>query len=191
MEPEVWRKIKAIFDAVVLISRDERSHYLSQACAGDEELRGEVEELLGSFDAAGGFMEKPFAGEIAGMLTDPESDELEPGQVFNHYKIVRKIGAGGMGKVYLAEDTHLKRSVAIKLLSPEATADAAQVARFVREARFASLLNHPNILTIYEVGQNGGTHFISSEYVPGETLRSRLVDGLLDAKDAVDIAIHI
>ena len=191
MEPEVWQRVKAVFDSVVLVQKNERSAYLRNVCSGDPELRREVEALLASYDEAGGFMEKPFAGQIADLLTTPEANDLATGEAFNHYKIVRKIGAGGMGKVYLAEDTQLRRSVAIKLLSPEATADTHQVARFVQEARFASLLNHPNILTIYEVGQNAGSHFISSEFVPGDTLRDRLADGPLAIKDAIAIAIDI
>jgi serine/threonine-protein kinase len=191
MEPEVWQRIKSVFDSVVLVQKSERSAYLRKVCSGDPELRREVEALLASYDQADSFMEKPFAGQIADVLTPPAATDLAAGATLDHYKILRKVGSGGMGKVYLAEDTQLRRSVAIKLLSPEATADKHQVARFVQEARLASLLNHPNILTIYEVGQNGGSHFISSEFVSGDTLRGRISDGPLAVKDAIDIAIQI
>jgi serine/threonine-protein kinase len=107
-----------------------------------------VDTLLAAYTDAEGFLETPFAGEVADLLGNRGSDDLEPGQVFNQYRIVSKIGAGGMGKVYLAQDTLLRRSVALKLLSPEATRNASQLARFVQEARLASFLNHPNILTI-------------------------------------------
>ena len=147
--------------------------------------------MLAAYDAAEGFMEKPFAGEIAGVLLDAETDELKPGDIFNRYKIVRKIGVGGVGKVYLARDKDLKRLVAIKLLSSEATRDPDQVMRFLQEARLASLLNHPNILTIYEIGNETDLHFISSEYIPGETLRHRLKRETLSSQQAVDIAIDI
>ena len=105
------------------------------------------------------------------------------------YAIDRELGKGGMATVYLAQDTFLRRSVALKLLSPEATRNAGQLARFIREARFASLLNHPNILTIYEIGHSGSLHFISSELVSGETLRDRIVRGPISLKEAINIAI--
>lgn len=191
MEPEDWAKVKAIFDAAVLLERNDRSEYLQVQSAGDDKLRREVEALLTAFDAADGFMERPFAREIADWWTNNEVDTLEPGQIFNRYKIVRQIGVGGMGKVYLAEDNQLRRSVAIKLLSSAATRDADQVARFMQEARLASLLNHPNILTIYEIGAAGDRHFISSELISGETLRTRLCNGPIPARDAVDISIDV
>ena len=190
MRPENWQKVKAIFDSVVLKESNERSAYLRNACVDDPELRQEVEALLAASDAAEGFMDTPFAGEVADLLQD-ESDQLQPGQAFNRYKIIRKIGAGGMGKVYLAQDTHLKRLVAIKLLSADSIGDPNQVLRFVQEARLASLLNHPNIITIYEIGQAGDLQFISTEFVPGETLRDRLTRAPLKTKDAIDIAIDI
>jgi eukaryotic-like serine/threonine-protein kinase len=190
MQPENWQKVKAVFDSIVQLEANERSAYLRNVCADDAELLREVEALLAASDAAEGFMEMPFAGEVADLL-QYERDQLQPGQTFNRYKIIRKIGVGGMGKVYLAQDTHLKRPVAIKLLSADATRDPAQVLRFVQEARFASLLNHPNIITIYEIGQSGDLHFISTEFVSGETLRDRLVRDPLKTKDAVDIAIDV
>jgi len=191
MTPNDWPKIKSIFDSVVLIDKDERSAYLRRVCANDEKLRHEVKTLLASYDDSDDFMEKPLAGQIAGLFKKQDRDEFKAGDLFDRYKIARKIGAGGMGTIYLAEDTQLKRSVALKLLSAEATVDADQVARFVQEARLASLLNHPNILTIYEVGQTASVHFISTEFVSGKTLRSRLSKGPLAAKAAIDIAIDI
>ena len=191
MEPEAWRKIKSMFDSAILLRKEDRTAYLENACGGDPELRREVEGLLETFHAAERFLEKPFAGEIADALVGRGKDELEPGQVFNRYKIIRKIGDGGMGKVYLAQDTQLKRHVAIKLLSDEATRNPHQVSRFVQEARYASLLNHPNILTIFEIGEDAGMHFISTEYIPGETLRSRMTGEPFDPKQALDIAIDV
>ena len=191
MKPEDWQKVKAVFDSVIQMGAHERSSYLRNVCADDAELLREVEALMAASDAAEGFMDTSFAGEIADLLAEREPDHLEPGQTFNRYKIIRKIGVGGMGKVYLAQDTHLKRLVAIKLLSANSIGDPDQVLRFVQEARLASLLNHPNIITIYEIGRSGDLQFISTEFVPGETLRDRLTRAPLKTKDAIDIAIDI
>ena len=95
MEPEDWPKVKSIFDRVVLVGKNERSAYLETACSGDDDLRREVEALLDSFDAAEGFMEKPFAAEVADQLPDRKEEDLESGHVLDRYKIVRKIGVGG------------------------------------------------------------------------------------------------
>jgi len=191
MEPEDWPKIKSIFDSVILLGKNERTAHLEIACANDVDLRREVEALLASFEVAHGFMEKPFAVGVAGSLLEREADELEPGDVFNRYRIEQKIGVGGIGTVYLALDTDLKRSVALKLLCAAATYDPDQVKRFIQEARLASLLNHPNILTIYEIGRVRDLHFISTEYVPGETLRERLKRETVSPREAVDIGIDV
>ena len=191
MDAEDWRKAKAIFDAVIEVATIERRAFLDNACSGDEELRREIESLLASSDSAGSFMETPFAAEIADLMSDGKPDQLEPGQDFNRYKIIRKVGEGGMGEVYLAEDTHLRRRVAIKLLASDVTRDSDQVRRFVREARVASALNHPNIITIYEIGQAGDLHFISTEFVAGETLRQHILREPFEIREAVDIAIDI
>lgn len=191
MEPENWQKVKAIFDSVIEIGPNERSSFLEKACAGDEELRLEVEDLLVAADAAGNFMDIPFAGLIENLIADNPEDELEPGQSFNRYKIIRKIGAGGMGKVYLAQDTDLHRPVAIKLLSADAAGDPDHLRRFTQEARLASALNHPNIITIHEIGQEGDVHFISTEFIVGETLRRHISGQPIQLKDAIDIAIDI
>jgi len=190
MEAESWHKAKPIFDAVVELATHERRAFLDQACIGDDELRREIEGLLSSSDAAGSFMETPFAGGVASVLTNGKADQLEPGQDFNRYKIVRKVGEGGMGEVYLAQDTDLKRPVAIKLLTSDVIRGSDQLPRFVREARVASALNHPNIITVYEIGQADDLHFISTEFVTGETLR-RVLRAPLKISDALDIAIDI
>src|SRR5215211_2682911 len=109
----------------------------------------------------------------------------------SHYRIIKKIGAGGMGEVYLAEDARLGRRVALKILSPEFTDDQERLRRFEQEARAASALNHPNIITIYEVGLDKGTHFIATEFIEGETLRQRLADAKLSLRTALDIGIQV
>lgn len=117
--------------------------------------------------------------------------ELTANSTLSHYRIVSKIGAGGMGEVYLAEDTKLDRQVALKILPREFADDRDRMNRFVREAKSASGLNHPNIITIHEIGETDGTHFIAAEYIQGETLHKRLAQGRLDLKTTLDVAIQV
>ena len=119
------------------------------------------------------------------------SKELSPNSTLSHYRIVSKIGAGGMGEVYLAEDTKLDRQVALKILPREFAEDNDRMNRFVREAKSASALNQPNIITIHEIGETGGTHFIASEYIQGETLHALLQQRSLDLKTTLDVAIQV
>jgi serine/threonine-protein kinase len=191
MKAENWQKVKAIFDAVIEVAPNEHPKFLDDACGGDAELRREIEGLLTASDAAGSFMETPFAAEIAHLFTVRKTDQLEPGQDFSRYKIIAKVGEGGMGEVYLARDTQLKRRVALKLLAPDIACDSDQLRRLVREARVASALNHPNIVTVYEIGQSDTVHFISTEFVEGDTLRRHLSRSPLKLSEAVDIAIEI
>src|SRR5207245_3414192 len=114
---------------------------------------------------------------------------LAAGSSIGPYRVRSQLGQGGMGVVYLADDTRLGRKVALKVLPPNVTTDPGRLKRFEQEARAASALNHPNILTIFEVGQADGEHFIAAEYVEGETLRQRLGRGRLPVKDALDTAI--
>ncbi len=109
----------------------------------------------------------------------------------SRYRILEKLGAGGMGEVYLAEDTKLGRKVALKLLSEELTQNRDRLSRFDQEAYAASALNHPNILTIYEMGDEGGRHYIVAEFVDGVTLRKRLRASPMELAEVLDIAIHI
>ena len=117
--------------------------------------------------------------------------ELPPNSTLSHYRIVSKIGVGGMGEVYLAQDTKLDRQVALKILPHEFAEDDDRMNRFVREAKSASALNQPNIITIHEIGETDGTHYIASEYIQGETLHALLQESLLDLKTTLDIAIQI
>ena len=124
------------------------------------------------------------------MATD-KADNLEEGHSLGRYRVVSKIGAGGMGEVYLAEDTRLRRRVAIKIVNTKVAADSARFRRFEREAHTASSLNHPNILTIYEFGEDAGVHFLATEFVEGKTLREILSAGKIELDDALKIAIQI
>src|SRR5688500_10635257 len=119
------------------------------------------------------------------------SSELTPNTTLTHYRIVSKLGAGGMGEVYLAEDTRLGRKVALKLLPAGFTGDADRLRRFRQEARAASALNHPNILTIHEIGSEDGAHFMATEFVEGETLRQRMASARMNLGEALDVAIQV
>jgi Tol biopolymer transport system component len=141
-------------------------------------MRGEVLALLASFDEASEFMETP-----------PVDIESIEGRRIGHYEILSLLGAGGMGEVYLARDTRLDRQVALKLLP--LTQDQSLVQRFEREARAASALNHPNIITVYETGREGDAHFIATEFVEGRTLRQKIADGKIEAREAAAIAAQI
>ena len=112
-------------------------------------------------------------------------------QTISHYRILRKLGAGGMGEVYLAEDTRLGRNVALKVLPEEFTKDQGRLRRFTQEARAASALNHPNILTIYEIGQAGSLHFIVTEFIEGTTLRQQMLSARLNTRETLEIAVQI
>jgi serine/threonine protein kinase len=115
---------------------------------------------------------------------------MSPNTMLAHYSIVRKIGAGGMGEVYLAQDKKLARKVALKILPPEVASNQERMRRFVQEAKAASALNHPNIITIYEIDEADSRHFIATEFIDGETLRQRMKHGHLKLNDLLEIAIQ-
>ncbi len=144
-----WEKVKEIFSDAKQCGRDEREAFLDAACGDDENLRREVESLLSSFDEASGFLGESAVGEVASMVL-AEKHQLEKGERLAHYEIVRQIGAGGMGEVYLAADKKLDRKVALKILNEKFSKHESNLQRFIREAKAASALNHPNILVIHE-----------------------------------------
>jgi serine/threonine protein kinase/formylglycine-generating enzyme required for sulfatase activity len=168
---------------------EERAEYLDRVCNGSD-IRGEVESLLSSLDSAESFLETPAVAGIADAL-DPPSPELENGRRFAHYEIIRQIGEGGMGVVYLGRDTRLDRPVAIKLLNKRFERNPDNIRRFVQEAKAASALNHPNILTIFEIGEIEGSHYIVSEYIEGITLRDLMKSEKIELPKLVDIISQI
>ena len=167
-----WEQVKDVFQAALERAPSEREQYLIEVCSRDADLHAEVLVLLASFEEADDFMDVSPIGEVAEAIVG-KREILVPGQQIGRYLIDRKIGAGGMGEVYLARDTELERPVALKILSAAFSGNADRVRRFVQEARAASALNHPNILTIYEIGHFETLRFIATEYVEGETLRER------------------
>jgi eukaryotic-like serine/threonine-protein kinase len=168
MNPERWKQIERIYHAALEREPGERWTFLDQACAGDEELRREVTSPLDYDDKPASFIEAPVlevaARELAGeSLSGAQTPApASPAQI-GVYQLLSPLGRGGMGEVHLALDTRLQRKVAVKLLPAEFTSDAGRVRRFAQEARAASALNHPNIITIHEIGETDSTHYIVTE----------------------------
>ena len=189
MTPKHWRQVKELFNAALEQEPGERAAFLDQACKGQDSLRREVEKLIRSHEQEGSFIDAP-AYEVAGGLLADDNGESLVGQQINHYKILAELGAGGMGEVYLAQDTKLGRKVALKLLPASFTNDADRLHRFQQEARTASALNHPNIVTIYEIGEEGGKQYIATELIEGQTLRERLASGPLELGESLDIIMQ-
>ena len=185
MTPDRWQQITGIFQAALEHPTDERPAFVDERCAGDEELRREVEEMLNSHEQASRFIEEP-AMAVAARLAPKDADSLV-GKLIAHYQVLSLLGAGGMGEVYLAEDTRLGRRVALKLLPEDLATNERRVTRFQQEARAASNLNHPNILTIHEIGEVDSRHFIATEFIDGETLRQRLNREPLE----LDMVLHV
>jgi Tol biopolymer transport system component/serine/threonine protein kinase len=190
MTPERYKKVGALFHAALELSPVERAAFLDQQCADDVQLKREVESLIASHNEASDFIGSPAMSVAAELLLNNESDELI-GKTVGRYSVRSLLGAGGMGRVYLAEDLELGRLVALKVLVKAFTHDEKQLQRFRQEARAASALNHPNILTVHEIGQVDGTYFIATEYVEGETLRDRLQRSPIILNEASDIATQI
>jgi serine/threonine protein kinase len=189
MNPERWQQVKKIFGAALEREPGERAAFIEEVCAGDEGLRREVESLLASDGEQTGLLGEPVSGLAAELLDGGVGSHA--GRAFSHYEAEREIGRGGMGEVYLARDKRLGRPVALKLLPASFTADPTRVARFKREAHAISHLNHPNIVTVYEVGEAEGLRFIVTEYVEGETLRALLARGPLPPGRALDLAVQV
>jgi eukaryotic-like serine/threonine-protein kinase len=169
MDPGRWKRVDRILQQALTRPPESVSSFLEDACAGDEELRREVESLIEHDRRAAEFIGAPvFGSERAGDSRKTHPDFV--GRTLLHYRIVEKIGEGGMGVVYRAEDAHLRRSVAIKVLPPGKIADPERKKRFIHGARAASALNHPNIVTIYDISEADGIDFIAMEYVPGKPL---------------------
>ena len=190
MTPARLQTIEEIFHAALDQEPDQVGAFLDAACEGDEVLRRKVEALLASHQRAGSFIETPVAG-IATRIIENEQADLLVGQTIGHYKISKRIGTGGMGEVYLATDITAGRKAALKLLPTRFTGDAERLKRFQQEARAVVGLNHPNILTVYEIGEDHSTHYIASELIEGETLRQRLMRGRMELSEAVDVAIQV
>ena len=190
MKPERWKQVNDLFQSAVERAPEERAAFLDESCYGDEGMRREVESLLTSHERAENFIELP-AFEVAPELVTNDKAGALVGKLIGHYRIESLIGVGGMGEVYLARDERLGRKAALKLLPDNLTIDEAQLSRFKNEARSASALNHPNILTVYEIGAEGDRQFIAMEFIEGVTLRASITCGRIKPHAALEIAVQV
>jgi len=173
MTPERWQQVEALLQEALDRHPLERASFLDHACGADQELKHEAYSLIAAYDEAGAFIEQPAMVQDAHVLLGARSNGNSEREI-GPYRIIDRLGAGGMAEVYLAQDTRLNRLVALKLLPAYFASDGARLRRFQSEARAASALNHPSILTIHEVGESDGEYFIATEFIDGQTIRESL-----------------
>src|SRR5262245_40847444 len=190
MTPDRWRQVDRILGEALELSPEERVRFLDRICAGDESLRQDVEAVLQAHGSAGTFLNDPALAVAAKQLGLDQEKGLV-GRTLGHYRILSFIGAGGMGEVYRAFDPRLGREVAIKLLPRHLAQSSEALARFEREAKVVALLSHPNILAIYDVGEEHGIRYAVMEYLEGETLRELLNKSQLGWREAAAIGAAI
>ena len=189
MPTERWLRLDRIFAEAFEHPPDERARVLDDACGADRAMRDEVRLLLTASDQSGDFLCAP-ALEVFGRQIVREGWTVQPGDRIASYIVEQRLGAGAMGEVWRARDERLSRDVAIKLLLPQAST-AERGRQFEGEARAAGALNHPNVLTVYDVGEYGGAPFLVTECLEGESLRSRLGGGAFPVDTALEIALQV
>jgi eukaryotic-like serine/threonine-protein kinase len=185
MKPDRWYKIEQVFHAALQRKAEDRANFLNQNCAGDSELYDDVKALLTSYEKDDSFFEESASALAAEMFADRVGETIGP------YEVLSQLGSGAMGVVYLAQDGRLGRKIALKLLPSQFTNDKDRLRRFQQEARAASALNHPNILTVYEVEQRDGLHYIATEFVDGVTLRQHIHARQMSIEEVLNIATQV
>ena len=190
MQPNRWKEIDGLLQECLYLDREACTRLLNEVGERDADLKEKVEALL-AVDAEGWDFIESAALESAAPFLAHDLPQLAPGDRVAHYEIVELVGRGGMGEVYVAKDQILNRTVALKFLTAEYTKDNDRLLRFQREAQAASALNHPHILTIYELGNVDGQQFIATELIEGETLRQRLVRTPITLVEALDVTIQV
>ncbi|MDH3492170.1 MAG: protein kinase [Acidobacteriota bacterium] len=190
MDGKRLSRIEQIYHDALEVDINERSDFVSEICGEDLELRGEVESLLPFADITSSLIDEP-PEDVAAEMVSGKSNSGLVGKKINHYRIVSRIGTGGMGEVFKALDSKLERSVAIKFIKTEFVKDKSKLRRFAREAKNASSLNHPNILTVYEIGHAKRRQFIAAEFIEGKTLREAMRDGLRGFREILEIASQV
>jgi serine/threonine-protein kinase len=189
--PDRMQQIEKLFLAALEYQPGERTAYLFAACGSDAKLFEEVQKLIAAHEQVGSFMDLPAYEPVAGNHID-SAMQLQIGCQIGQYRILKMIGRGGMGEVYLAQDSKLRRRVALKLLPAHVTRDEQCLKRFQQEAYAASALSHPNIITVYDIGKQDDLHFIATEYIEGETLRQIMMNrGKMTMGQALEIAIQV
>src|SRR3989442_5349814 len=188
-QQQSWQRVTELFEQALERAPDKRLEFLKSACAGDDVLLREVESLLAQHDADTGFLESPAVAAVADEI-GVKGEQPRIGKQLGQYRIDALLGQGGMGEVYLAQDK-LGRKVALKLLTQRFPGDESGIARFQQEARTLLALNHPHVVTIYDIDRIDGNYYIASELVEGQTLRKRLDEGDLPLQDLLAIAIQV
>ena len=191
MNSERLRQIEELYHATLELSLDERDSFIKDSCGEDEELHRELETLLAVKRTPNDFFENPPLSLAAQMFAEREKKPNLAGKEISHFKIIKLLGAGGMGEVYLAEDTKLHRRIALKIVTAQFESDVERIERFKKEARAVSALNHPNIITIYSIEETEAGNFIATEFIEGHTLRERIAEKPLPWREAVKIAVQI
>jgi eukaryotic-like serine/threonine-protein kinase len=189
LRPDRWQQLKEVFEAALQVDPPRRADFLEEACRADPELKKEAVELLSLYESRDEFLEKPVYQEAASLLTSDPAAPLERKNL-GPYVLLRKIGEGGMGMVYLAHDTRLDRQVAIKAVAPRFTGDKHFRVRLQREAVAAARLSHPGIATIFALEEIDGNLYLVREYVRGKSLHEELAQAPLETSRLLEIALQ-